>query len=376
MVPYFITFGLSSLLCAFGERYAHKNRRKKAEVFFFLSVLIAAILAGVRDLSIGTDIWTYGEYSFRAARSNANFFSYVSSHSELDLLYNVLVWIIARFTSNSHWLYFFAGLITYYFIMKGIRQYEQQMSITIAWIVFLFLYYGDTLNIIRQWISVSIAFWGIKFAINRNYMKYLITTIIAILFHNTAIISFFIFIMISFIKEKDSLMRKAIIIIFVSTATVLYGEILNIFINLGILGEKYSRYFTSGFALSLNPIIIRMPFLIIIFIWYKAYSNAERNKIKKWELSTESDIVIMLLIIDPLISAARGTMTTLYRVAYMFGIYRTIAYSRIYCVMRRNNRYIILLILLLYLTLLWIYQNVFQGNNEIYPYKSEILGIY
>lgn len=376
MAPYFITFGLSTICCAFGEYFIHRKKERTAQVFFLLAVLIAAILAGVRDLSIGTDIWTYGEWSFRAARKNDNLFSYIQSQTDLELLYNILVWVVARFTSDSHWLYFITGFITYYFVMKGIHNYKKQISITIGWMTFLFLYYGDTFNTMRQFLSVAIAFWGLKFSLNGKFKKYIAVTIVAILFHNTALLSFLGVAIVFFLKKKDTLFRKIAVVASAVIVAIIYSNILEILIKMGIISDRFARYYSNTFVLSLNPILLRLPFLVIIAVWYQKYRFGERKYIKKWESNIEADIIIMFLIIDILTSAMRGTLSTLYRVAFLFGIYRTIAYSRICVVLRKNNRLLVTALLLVYLLVLWIYQNVLQGNNEIYPFTSEILGIY
>ena len=375
MVPYFVTFGISATFCAYGEYLSHRKKRKMGQFFILLAVLAVSILAGVRDLNIGTDIWTYGEWAFKAARYNSNLFSFIGYQADLELLYNVLVWIVTRFASDSHWLYFFTGLLTYYFVMKGILNYKDEISITLAWMIFLFLYYGDTLNAMRQFISVAIAFWGLKFGFDGEYKKYILITVIAMLFHNTAILSFFILLIALFLRKENSIFRKTFVVLFVSIISVAYSQILNIFISIGLVTEKYIRYSADGFALSLNPILLRLPFLIIIALFSNAFYYGERKYVKKWKSAGEADVIIMVLIIDTLISAMRGTVSTLYRVAFQFGIYRAIAYSRVFNVLRKNNRLTITSLLIAYLVVIWIYQNVMQGNNEIYPYTSNILGI-
>lgn len=375
MAPYFVTFTLSSICCMLGEHCERRGSRRRASIFFFGAVLFVSVLAGVRDLEIGTDIWTYGEWTFRAARYNPNFFSYIGGQSDLEILYNVFVWVVARFTSDSHWLYFFTGLITYYFVMLGIRNYEKHISVTLAWVTFLFLYYGDTLNAMRQFISVAIAFWGLKFAFDGKYKKYLVSTIVAMLFHYTAFFSFLICAIILFLKRKDTVLRRVSVVLGISALMLAYGRLLELFINVGLIPEKYSRYYSTGLALSLNPVFLRLPFLIIIALFYKKYCYGERNAIQKFDSASEADVIIMVLVVDALISAMRGTVTTLYRAAFQFGIYRTIGYSRVCTVLKRNNRLTFSLLLLIYLIVVWVYQNVMQGNNDIYPFTSKILGI-
>lgn len=376
MTPYLVTFGISSFFCGLGEYYDHRGRDIKCKFFTFLAVLSVSILAGVRDLNIGSDIWTYGEWAFNAARENSNLISFISHQADLELMYNVLVWVVARFASDSHWLYFFTGFLIYYFVMKGIRNYKNQVSITLAWIVFLLLYYGDTLNAMRQFISVAIAFWGLKFGFDRKYKKYIIVTTFAVLFHTTAILSVLIMAISIFLRKKDSVSRRILVVFVISAIAVAYSQILNIGIGIGLLSDKYLRYLSDDFALSLNPVLIRMPFLLLIGLYYNVYCHGERKYVKSWNSIGEGDVIVLLLIVDTLISAMRGTVSTLYRAAFQFGIYRTVAYSRVYSALKESiNRVTIISILLICLIVIWIYQNVIMGNNEIYPYTSQILGL-
>lgn len=63
----------------------------------------------------------------------------------------------------------------------------------------------------------------------------------------------------------------------------------------------------------------------------------------------------------------------LYRVSMYFSMYELVAYSRVYTLTK--NKVFMGALLISYLVVLWIYQNVIQGNNEIYPYRLLILGI-
>ena len=120
------------------------------------AVLFPAILAGIRDYTIGTDIATYGHWLFIGAKQASNPLKFAFSNTSIDFLYSILVYSTAHLFSSEHWLYFFTGLLIYGFTMAGIYRYRKIISISIAWVCFLFLFYGDTLNAMRQCIAMSI----------------------------------------------------------------------------------------------------------------------------------------------------------------------------------------------------------------------------
>lgn len=377
MSIYFFTFALSALLCMMGEYYSKVNKNRISRVFFILSVLVVSVLAGVRDLEIGTDIWTYGEYSFIAARKSSNLFYYLKENAVLDPVYNVLTFLVSRFTDNSHWLYFFIGVFIYSFTMLGILNYKDRISITLAWLCFLFLYYGDTFNAMRQFMGVALAFYGMKYAFEGHYKKYLIVTVLAFLSHDTAIISFAIFAVLLVLKKSNKMGTKLLIVMVVMACCFLYSYITGFLIRFGLIDAKYSRYMSSGLSLDLNPLILRLPFFLCILLYYNSFCNGERNgSLRKLSYSYEGDFLVIMLILDMIISQMRSMVPALYRLSYLFGMYRIVAYSRVATAVKKDNRIIIRTVFIVYLVVLWIYQNVLQGNNDIYPFTSKLLGIY
>lgn len=375
MTIYFLTFFSSFIFCAIAEENLKQNKKQMAAVFFIISVLIVAALAGVRSYTIGTDITTYGNWMFYAARRQPDLITYLKGYSEIDLLYSILTFFVARFTSSPHWLYFIIGLLIYGFTMKGLINYKGQISICTAWLCFLFIFYGDTLNAMRQSIAMAIVFWAFHFAIEKKYWNYFLATFIATLFHNTAIISFGIFAVYWLLLKRDTVYTRIAIVSGTVLFLLIYGQLLQIFINLGILNDRFSRYVSSGIGFQLNPVLLRMPFLILIFIYYKRFSEAQYGSIKRFDDKSESSFLVILLIIEIITAQMRAIIPALYRISFYFGYYKIIAYGRLQKIMVRNERGFIGGLLVLYLVVLWLYQNVLQGNNEIYPFASDVLGI-
>lgn len=83
----------------------------------------------------------------------------------------------------------------------------------------------------------------------------------------------------------------------------------------------------------------------------------------------------MMILMEMLTAEMRMVNVTLYRISLYFGMYRCIAIGRLFKVLKSNNRIIVMAVLWLILIIVWIYQNALQGNNQIYPFTSELIGL-
>lgn len=377
MLIYLGTFLLSYIFCYIGEKKIDSGNRQRIISIFFLtiSVLIVSILAGVRDLNIGTDIWTYAEWLFRSGKKTNDLASYISNHTDIDILYLVFTYVISNIFNDSHWLYFFTGVIIYGFTLMGLLQYRKKCPTSFSWLIYLLIFYGDTLNAMRQSIAIAIGFWGMKFALKSDYKKFAFIILISILFHNSAIIFIGIALIYKLLNRYDFFEGRALILIISITLIVSYGKVLELLINLGIMNNRFERYMNGASGLQLNPILIRLPILLLIILLFKRFNMGEAAELNSLNNESEGYFYIFMLIIEILTAEMRAFIPALYRISFYFGIYKTIAYSRIVRVLNGKFRPIGYVLTLMFLVMLWYYQNVIQGNNQIFPYTSQILGI-
>lgn len=82
-----------------------------------------------------------------------------------------------------------------------------------------------------------------------------------------------------------------------------------------------------------------------------------------------------MMLLEILTAEMRTINTTLYRLSLYFGMYRCIGIGRLVKTLKLSNRMIVATILWILLIVTWIYQNVIQGNNQIYPFTSELIGL-
>lgn len=408
--PYYVTFFVSILFCALGE-HEFLKRRWVSYPSILLAVMGPVILAGARDYSIGMDISTYGNYVFETAYHYNRLAAYMRTHRTIEPLYKAMAFVVSRFTDNPHWFYFVTALIICACTMGGLLYYfcRGWCPLTPAWACFLFIIYGDTLNIMRQSIAVAIAFAAFPLFLEKKYVLYSAVQAIAILFHVTGIIAFCLPLLYLFMKVFREKWIYIVAIILCFAAIQLYSPMLAYLIKIHVLPAKFSRYLASGFAFALNPTILRLPFLLPILYFYDRFCTFDTSdvnllpvvkaRIFKFHLTLLSKIktrfnwgfkwmdiegeehqksnsvdpvlgtmVVFLLLLEICTVQLRSVLPALYRISYYFSYYKFIGYSRLTKILRRDNRVIVLLALIAYLCILWYYQNVIQGNNCIYPY--------
>lgn len=400
MIPYYITFILSCAFCLVGEQYLfmasaldknlkshrknrgikikldfHNMRINKAVFFLIISVLLVSILAGLRDYSVGTDIKTYGNDLFYYARGNISFSDFIDRLSNIEPLYLLLVYVSAKISSSPHMLYFLTGLLIYGFMMAGMVKNSKTTSLTVSWFSFLCLLYGDTYNAMRQSLAIAVGFWAFEYFKENKYLKFSIGIIASFFLHNTAIIFLGIAFAYWILQKNNKNYMKVLLVVGITFAMTAFNQLLTFFMDVGIFDTKMTRYFideSAGF--SVNAILIRLPFLALILFDRKKFWKKNNERISGLKNDAEGDFYILMLALELVTVLMSSFVSSLYRVALYFVPFRCMAYSR-FCMigMNRKSRIIRSGILLVYLLVIFIYQNQIKGNNEIYPYIFGIL---
>ena len=234
-------------------------------------------------------------------------FSFIKANTDIEPLFLALVYAVAKFFSDSHWLYFAIGLLQYGFTLAGINNFRGKISVPYSWLCFLLIFYGDTLNAMRQFIALAIAFWAFNYFFKGEYKKYVVWTLIAVLFHNTVILSFLIAAVYYVLKNHNTFYIRVGIVVAALFATSLYSVFLQFFINVGLFSDKYTRYLGGSSGFSINPILIRLPFIILILVIYKQFCNYQSAKYQSLEKYNTDFLIIMLIVyIDAFEPTARS----------------------------------------------------------------------
>lgn len=358
-MAYYIVFLISIIF--FGVVIKYRKFKFNGVI---ISVLLLAIMAGFRDYSIGTDVKVYALYAFANVRKYSSILDLIFHYNmDVEIGYAILAYIVGIFTDNPHFFLFIVGLLNYTLIAKAIYDNKDSISPRLAWMCFLFLFFSDTFNIMRQTIALAIVLYGMKYVREKKYKNMVIVLIIAILFHKTAIIGgivYYLFIYLT-LNTNYSLNKTMIISCITLFFTISLPYIIPRLISFGILPNVYSRYLdfnTLGFAI--KPFVLRIIPIIIILIF--------RKELKK---DNEFQFLLLMLVIDMLTYNLVTINPTFERLSLYFGYFKIYIYAKFGCekiIINKNNRILLTTFFIFYCLLIFEYQVVLNGANEIYPY--------
>ena len=340
MVPYLITFLISILLCGCAE-LAMKHSRAGGVLLLGAAVLPPVFLAGARDFTVGTDIRAYGNYVFTYARFSSNPITFMWRKSDIEPFYKGLAALVSRFTDNPHWFYFATALVICGCIMGGLYHYRRFCSITLSWACFLFLFYGDTLNTMRQCLALAVVFWSFPFFLRKKYILYALFQVVAILFHTTASIALLFPLLYLFLRRASVQWMQFFFIILCMGVIMFYSPVLRTILKTGLLPGKFYRYLAKGVAVAVNPTILRLPPLVPILLYYDRFCGfqageaalvpprRDRNPEGADRFPAEETMpgmfIVLMLLLEICTVQLRSVMPTLYRISYYVGCFRFIA---------------------------------------------------
>ncbi|MCG0638141.1 EpsG family protein [Lactiplantibacillus plantarum] len=364
---YYVCFGISTLFFELSKLLREKNKILE-KVLLILGIIIISLLSYFRDFSIGTDINVYGNFLF----INSTYFSKFSNYLEfiksdnIELGYSFLNFFVSRFTSNPHAFYFILSLITNMCFFFPIFKLRRNVDISLAWITYLFLFFGYTFNYLRQSIALGLTFISMYYILNNKFLRSVIFLILAILFHRTAFIIGIVYIEYIYINKygKKVNFKNVFFSVFIILCVVfimyVYGS--------NLLSDKYSQYliqarFSDSSKVVLGMLVYRLPMIILIYICM------QRERRKKNLLSSSELMLWYLLIYDVIISLAFFNNSTIMRVSLYFAISKIISYNLFLEKLFSKHRFIYKTIYVLIIGVIFFIQVIIQGNNQIYPYK-------
>lgn len=371
---------LCSLLILFFAHIVHQIFVQR--IIRIMSLLPLSIIAGLRDLTIGTDISNYGYFNFHAATTFKNLFeylNYIKISNKVEIGYSLLNFVVSRFTNSINFFFFLLNFLTLLFIVLGLFEVAQGMSFDLGIITYYLIFWGTTLNIMRQSLAVAIAFFGIMYFFkSNNYLFYVAIILVATSIHQTALLALAIPLIYHFCSAK---VRFRNVIVSLSIGAIIFWVMnpFNSFLQIGmekipVLDKYYSifvakgvDYITAGNGMSLKSVIIHiLPMLIMLFIIL-----IKKNTFSFKNSKFVSFAIIMLIIAGSFefVNMRSGVLS---RLGMYFSVIQIIVFPWISSQISKKERLFFNFIMLVYLFMFYIYM-IRSGSGNIYPYTSQIM---
>lgn len=340
------TFSIAMLLVA---KKFEENKIIKIGAYI-LAALSFFVVSAIR-YDVGVDyFYTYAPHYFKLGHG-------LDAH-HIELGYMLIERICLLFTKDYALLFAVTSAIiiglTFYTIYK-----ESPYPVLSVAIYFLIGYFFHSLNIMREYLAISVLLVSYKFLINKNYIKWILGVIIAFLLHSTSLIFAIAFLLCD--REVFDLKRTIII----SILLFIFGKYVWQFVVETIVSKtRFISYIGSQFDkqdIRTLDIIVNLILYIIIYYLYK--NTKEVGRQEKFFVNMQALSLFFM------VSAA--TMYLLFRLSFYFGIFNIISIPYFLKKSDAKSRDKIIILAILMITLCTnIYITNIKGNKDrVSPYK-------
>ncbi len=368
MIEYVVMFILS--IISFKIALIFKNKKTLFYIFSCIGIILPCMLAGLRDTSIGTDTKHFAMYGFKYASSYESLSDFLMFFQKGEFLYWIICWISANIFHNigvSFFIYELLVVLPIYVALIKIKKSDN--TVIFGMLLFYLLCYNQSLNLVRQSIALSFSILALVFLEEKKYFKVIFFTIVAFLFHMSAIIMFIIY-AIYFVLNLN--LKKCKIIVELIMAIIFIFLLINYETILTYMGEMfkdgvgiYSEYLDSEFYKTNSGNFFLVEFvinciLILLMIIFK-------NNIKEYTKNYDFYFFILLIAFSSnyLSNIIQSSERVMYYIKYPLYF---IIFSRLPFYLKNNNKIIITSSILLYSLYFFIFNIVIHNANETVPY--------
>ena len=280
---------------------------KDKKELIFLSLITTILFSGLR-YGVGNDYFTYYDYFLDISKTD-------------DLLepgFYLLVRSLNILGFHPFIIFFVFSLLTYLAIYKVFSSFKLGLY---PFALYLFTpgLFLNSLHLIRQPISIAILALGIvAFVENRSFKLFIFFGILAISFHLTAIIPFFLVILVILFFDKECSKSFYLLLLFSSFILSIGGYVDEYLPSvLFMFPDKFHNYSSWNDAQSPLKVIINL--IIISFIIL--------NKSKLYDYSKNNFIYFNFLIIGNVINFSLINFTVITRIVYYFNIFSILIFT-------------------------------------------------
>ena len=338
-MPYLLCIAFSLILAIIAEK-----SQKKAPVYII--AIILSLFCGLRGASVGVDTANY-----------ITNLTYIRERGILfggsDIGYSLLSYIMMGYFDNPHYALLVFAAITNTLIILRLWEFKESSSFTMMVLIFLIFNYPYTFNIVRQYLAVSIIFWGTRYLERGSYLKYLCFVAIAASMHSSAILGFLL-VFIPFGFDKFRLTKIKLV--------GLFGSVLLIIVGFSVFQsnfDKYTKYFQeSETSVHLITIVKTLAvFLVIVANRPLKNKSFSYSYYKTHPMRKEIPIIYT----GGLLLSSFGMMHSfMNRIGFYFMMYEMPFWGQ--AIFARKNR--IIFILIISLMLIYSFQATMLGGAD------------
>lgn len=263
--------------------------KRESRFFLFLCAVILSLFCGLRGVGTGVDTIHYYNFMSYIRGSGISFGS--------DIGFSAISYFMMVFFDNPYYPLLVFAFITNFLIVYRLWDFREEASLTLMLLIYMSIHYSYTFNIVRQFLAISIVFWGTRYIERGKYTKYIISNILASTIHTSSLLCFsFLFVTFGYNTEK----KKYKILGFSSA-------LLFVFVGMYFFSANITKY--EGYFAKSSSSIHAMTILKIICLLFVIFSN-DVFKNNEFSISKHGNIVPMQKQV-PIMYAAGLTLAAL-----------------------------------------------------------------
>jgi len=312
--------------------------------FLFLSWLVLFLVSALRWY-VGTDY--SGTYM-------GNFYTIANGAPPYwDKGFYWLNKVIIYFTKDYAWLFAVTSLIITAIVFLAIKQYSVNIPISILMFV-IGGFYFTSFNIIRQWITIAIFLYSLRFIEQKKIIKYMVCVLIAATFHLSALV----YLPIYFIGAVKINFKRFLLI---SALAILSVPLIKPIIIFIFTNTKYVYYFNSKYNTSdatISDIIICVAILLLGYFFYPKDNDRQYDLLMNIQLAAT-----LLALYSPLfmVSSRFPIMFTAGQIFLIPKIFKTIK--------NKNTMLLVSFLVILCYCMSCYYLFAIRGFSNVLPYR-------
>ena len=156
----------------------YKQKSNLNKIYSFLLLITLSIIVSIRSIDVGADTLNYIKLFNQINFANFN-------NHDYDIGFKIYTLVIRLFTSNFRIYFFITSLLTFYGFIKFIK--ENSFIPWISVVVFLAMFFLPSMNLIRQWLAMSLSINSYSLIKRNQNIKGILIILLASTIHLTAI---------------------------------------------------------------------------------------------------------------------------------------------------------------------------------------------
>lgn len=317
-----------------------------------IAALLLSFLSGLRDINVGIDTPSYID-------NFINDFPYYWKFSEEG--FRFISRMLMRVFHNPYLLLLIYSLVTNILIITRLWDYRERCSFSFMIIIYFALHYINTMNIMRQYLAVSVVFFSSKFLDNKKYILYVIAVLLASSIHSSALLNLAIVVIAIWKntsnKKKFLLLLPLFVIVPISIVYIMRYESVNLQNYLSMDYDNVNIVFF--YHVFVSVVAIALQYSKMVFCFSKKERNYEYYEIKL------GDDDVLITIMSIIASSFGMFFMYLSRLGIYYAIYEIVFWGRV--AKGGRSRGLLILLFSVYMVYYFFAELITNGSG-IFPF--------